>query len=86
MQALVERRMRPRQAAEELGRTVRQIRRLVVRYRLTVAHFAPVEPTIAYFSALQQHLAAWGRPTAFYSDRHAIFRRHHRGYSLVGCG
>lgn len=42
--------------------------------RLTAAHFAPVESTTAYFSALQQHLTAWGRPTAFYSDRHGIFR------------
>jgi len=41
---------------------------------ITAAHFAPVEATTAYFATLQQHLAARGRPTALYSDRHSIFR------------
>lgn len=42
--------------------------------RITAARFAPVESTTAYFAALRQHLAVYGRPTALYSDRHAIFR------------
>ena len=42
--------------------------------RLTALHFAPVESTRAYLEALRTHVLAHGRPLAFYSDRHGIFR------------
>lgn len=42
--------------------------------RLTALRFAPVESTRAYLEALRAHVLAHGRPLAFYSDRHGIFR------------
>ena len=42
--------------------------------RLTALHFAPVESGKAYLAALRDHVLAHGRPLAFYSDRHGIFR------------
>ena len=42
--------------------------------RLTALRFAPVESTRAYLEALREHVLAHGRPLAFYSDRHGIFR------------
>jgi len=42
--------------------------------RLTALHFAPSETTRAYLEALRGHVLAHGRPLAFYSDRHGIFR------------
>jgi transposase len=42
--------------------------------RLTALHFAAAETTKAYLSALRAHILAHGRPLAFYSDRHGIFR------------
>lgn len=42
--------------------------------RITYARFAPAETTFAYFDGLRAQLAEFGRPLAFYSDRHSIFR------------
>ena len=42
--------------------------------RLTALHFAPSETTRAYLEALRGHVLEHGRPLAFYSDRHGIFR------------
>ena len=42
--------------------------------RLTALRFAPVQSTRAYLEALRDHVLAHGRPLAFYSDRHGIFR------------
>ena len=42
--------------------------------RLTALHFAPSETTAAYLVALRGHILAHGRPLAFYSDKHGIFR------------
>ncbi len=42
--------------------------------RLTALQFAPAETTKAYLEALRAHVLAHGRPLAFYSDRHGIFR------------
>jgi transposase len=42
--------------------------------RLTALHMAPTETTDAYLTALRRHVLAHGRPLAFYSDRHGIFR------------
>lgn len=42
--------------------------------RITYARFAPAETTFAYFEGLRAQLAGFGRPLAFYSDQHSIFR------------
>ena len=42
--------------------------------RLTSLRFAPAETTAAYLAALRSHVLDHGRPLAFYSDRHGIFR------------
>jgi transposase len=36
--------------------------------------FVPSESTFSYFTALESYLAAHGRPVAFYSDKHSVFR------------
>jgi len=42
--------------------------------RLTALRFAPAETTRAYLETLRGHVLEHGRPLAFYSDRHGIFR------------
>ena len=42
--------------------------------RLTALRFVPAETTRAYLEMLRDHVLAHGRPLAFYSDRHGIFR------------
>ena len=41
---------------------------------LLAARFSPAETTQAYREVLREHLACCGRPVAYYSDRHGIFR------------
>ncbi|HHH39046.1 MAG TPA: ISNCY family transposase [Sedimenticola sp.] len=41
---------------------------------LMALHFAPAETTQAYMETLRGYLARHGRPVAFYSDKHSIFR------------
>src|SRR5258707_7440316 len=36
--------------------------------------FTPAETTFSYFAATQRYLVRHGRPMAFYSDKHSIFR------------
>jgi len=36
--------------------------------------FAPCESTNAYFEATKHYLSSWGKPLAFYADKHGIFR------------
>lgn len=36
--------------------------------------FAPCESTNAYFEATKHYLISWGKPLAFYADKHGIFR------------
>jgi len=36
--------------------------------------FTPAETTFSYFAATQRYLTRHGRPVAFYSDKHSIFR------------
>jgi transposase len=38
--------------------------------------FVPTESTFSYFEALELYLSAHGRPVAFYSDKHSVFRVH----------
>jgi hypothetical protein len=42
--------------------------------RLTALRFVPSETTWAYLETLRGHVLEHGRPLAFYSDRHGIFR------------
>lgn len=43
---------------------------------LQYAQFVPVESTHAYLQALHAYVTRYGRPAAFYSDRHSIFTKH----------
>lgn len=42
--------------------------------RLMQMRFVPSETTFAYFEALEGYLTDHGRPVAFYSDKHTVFR------------
>ena len=42
--------------------------------RIMHAVFVPTESTFAYFRATRAYLARYGKPVAFYSDKHAVFR------------
>ena len=42
--------------------------------RLMELRFVPSESTFAYFEALNTYLRRHGKPVAFYSDKHSIFR------------
>jgi len=42
--------------------------------RLMQLRFVPSESAFSYFEALEGYLAAHGRPLAFYSDKHSVFR------------
>ena len=44
--------------------------------RLQYARFEPAETTRAYLHGLRAYVARYGRPVAFYSDRHSIFTKH----------
>jgi hypothetical protein len=43
------------------------------------------ESTFAYFHAARAYLEVWGKPVAFYSDKHGVFRVNHPG-ALGGDG
>jgi transposase len=43
---------------------------------LQYARFVPAETTRAYLHGLRSYVQLFGRPVAFYSDRHSIFRKH----------
>lgn len=42
--------------------------------RLQELYFTPAETTFSYFAATQHYLERYGKPVAFYSDKHGIFR------------
>lgn len=44
--------------------------------RLQYGRFVPAETTRAYLQGLRAYVLRFGRPVAFYSDRHSIFRKH----------
>lgn len=51
--------------------------------------FVPSESTWSYFGALERYLDAHGRPVAFYSDKHSVFRvpepgKHSNGMTQFG--
>ncbi|MGH7095024.1 MAG: ISNCY family transposase [Stellaceae bacterium] len=47
--------------------------------RLMHLQFVESESTFAYFQATRAYLEAWGKPVAFYSDKHGVFRVNHQG-------
>ncbi len=47
--------------------------------RLMHLQFVESESTFAYFHAARAYLEAWGKPVAFYSDKHGVFRVNHPG-------
>jgi hypothetical protein len=47
--------------------------------RLMHLQFVESESTFAYFQAARAYLEAWGKPVAFYSDKHGVFRVNHPG-------
>src|SRR5215813_7119824 len=53
--------------------------------RLMHLQFVESESTFAYFHAARAYLEAWGKPVAFYSDKHGVFRVNHPG-ALGGDG
>jgi len=53
--------------------------------RLMTLLFVPSETTFAYFEATRHYLLQHGKPIAFYSDRHSIFRVNTRN-ALSGTG
>jgi hypothetical protein len=53
--------------------------------RLMHLQFAESESTFSYFHATRAYLEAWGKPVAFYSDKHGVFRVNHQG-ALGGDG
>jgi hypothetical protein len=53
--------------------------------RLMHLQFVESESTFAYFHAARVYLEAWGKPIAFYSDKHGVFRVNHPG-ALGGDG
>jgi hypothetical protein len=42
--------------------------------RLMQLQFVESESTFSYFHATRAYLEAWGKPVAFYSDKHGVFR------------
>ena len=42
--------------------------------RIMFARFYPAETTDGYIESTKKYLAMYGRPTAFYSDKHSVFR------------
>ena len=44
--------------------------------RLQYARFEPAETSRAYLRGLRAYVSQYGRPVAFYSDRHSIFTKH----------
>jgi len=53
--------------------------------RLMHLQFVESESTFTYFHAARAYLEAWGKPVAFYSDKHGVFRVNHPG-ALGGDG
>jgi hypothetical protein len=53
--------------------------------RLMHLQFVESESTFSYFHATRAYLEAWGKPVAFYSDKHGVFRVNRPG-ALGGDG
>ena len=53
--------------------------------RIISARFFPAETTFAYFEMVKLHFERYGKPRAYYSDKHSIFRINHKD-ALGGTG
>lgn len=53
--------------------------------KFKVLRFIPTETTEGYFDLVKEYIESYGRPRAFYSDRHSIFRVNHKE-ALTGNG
>ena len=42
--------------------------------RIVQMRFFPSETTLGYLDCVKRYMQAYGRPLAFYSDKHGIFR------------
>lgn len=42
--------------------------------KLHQLHFAPAESTASYYEATRKYIEKYGRPIAFYSDKHSVFK------------
>src|SRR5204862_124567 len=89
---LDQRRLTVETTAQLLGLERRQVFRLLKAYRsegatsrLMHLQFVESESTFAYFHATRAYLEAWGKPVAFYSDKHGVFRVNQQG-ALGGDG
>ncbi len=51
--------------------------------RLMHLHFVETESTFAYFAATKAYLEAYGKPVAFYSDKHSVFRVNKAGGAVT---
>ena len=47
--------------------------------RLMALRFVPSESAFSYFQATRAYIEAHGKPVAFYSDKHGVFRVNHKG-------
>ena len=47
--------------------------------RLMHLQFVESGSTFAYYHATRAYLEVWGKPVAFYSDKHGVFRVNHPG-------
>lgn len=54
--------------------------------RLMHLRFVESESTFAYFAATQDYLQAHGKPVAFYTDKHSVFRVNGDGSGIAGDG
>jgi hypothetical protein len=54
--------------------------------RLMHLRFVESESTFAYFAATQDYLRAHGKPVAFYSDKHSVFRVNGESSGVAGDG
>jgi hypothetical protein len=46
--------------------------------KLMDLHFCPVEDTFSYMFVTRRYVETYGRPIAFYSDKHSVFRVNHK--------
>ncbi len=54
--------------------------------RLMQLKFVETESAFAYFAATQEYLEQHGKPVAFYSDKHSIFRVAKKEHAIEGSG
>ena len=48
--------------------------RIITGLKIMELRFCPSETTFDYFQSTKRYLQTYGKPVAFYSDKHTIFR------------